>query len=149
MITITALGPPIGQPRQRHGIVAGHVRNWTPTKHPVNAYKATIREAAASAGVTLLDGPVALLIVFVFPRPKNMVWKRKPMPSVWHVKTPDLDNCCKATMDALSGIAWRDDAQVADIRARKRIAAGDESPRTVVSIHHLLETDHDDSDDDR
>ena len=48
---------------------------------------------------------------------------------------PDLDNCCKLLMDALNGIAWRDDSQVVRLTARKRYAP---VPRTVVNIAEAL-----------
>jgi Holliday junction resolvase RusA-like endonuclease len=34
-------------------------------------------------------------------------------------KKPDIDNLTKAILDALNGIAWNDDAQVAQITAKK------------------------------
>lgn len=48
---------------------------------------------------------------------------------------PDLDNCCKLLMDALNGIAWRDDSQVVRLTARKRYAV---TAQTVVNIAEAL-----------
>ena len=68
------------------------------------------------------------------PRPKNKVWKRKPMPRYWHTKRPDLDNLVKAVLDALNGLAWRDDAQIHTLNISKVVAAGDEQPHVQVRI---------------
>lgn len=45
-------------------------------------------------------------------------------------KKPDLDNIAKVVLDALNGIAYRDDAQVVEILVRKLYG---ENPR--VSVH--------------
>jgi hypothetical protein len=49
------------------------------------------------------DGPLTVRITFIMPRPKNKVWKQKPMPRYCHIKKPDLDNLVKAVLDALNG----------------------------------------------
>jgi Holliday junction resolvase RusA-like endonuclease len=40
-------------------------------------------------------------------------------------------------MDALKGIAWRDDAQVAELTVRKFIASGYEQPHTQIRIEQI------------
>jgi Holliday junction resolvase RusA-like endonuclease len=84
-----------------------------------------------------LDGAIAITVQAVFARVKSQVWKKKPMPRVWHTKTPDADNIMKSVCDALKGIAWRDDSQVCVMWIEKIIAAGSEQPHTVVSIELL------------
>lgn len=49
----------------------------------------------------------------------------------------DIDNLVKQVLDAANGVAWKDDAQVTSIVARKRFDG--ERPRTVISIRD----DHD------
>lgn len=55
------------------------------------------------------SGPVAISIVYELrPKPKHG----------W----PDVDNLTKNLFDAFNGILWRDDTQVVDLRARKRVS---------------------------
>jgi crossover junction endodeoxyribonuclease RusA len=134
MPRFTIPGIPVAQPRQRHRIVGTYVQNYTPTKHPVNAFKAAAQLAASQVFDEPLGGPVMLKVVFVMPRPKNLIWKSRPMPRLPKVTKPDCENILKALMDALTGIAWRDDVQVWTAWVTKWIAAGDEAPHTEVEI---------------
>jgi Holliday junction resolvase RusA-like endonuclease len=110
-------------------------RNYTPTTHPVNAFKALAKLAYAKrASGGPAEGPLALSITFIMPRPKNKVWKQKPMPRYCHTKKPDLDNLVKAVLDALNGLASRDDAQIHTLHISKVVAAGDEQPHVQVRI---------------
>lgn len=137
MIQLLVPGEPIAQPRQRHGLVRGQIRNWTPAKHPVNVFKAALRLCwQQSAGVGI-EGPVRLTIEAVFSRPKSLVWKKRPMPRVPHTKKPDAENVAKAVLDALNGLAYQDDSQVCELRVCKWIAAGGEAPYTRVVIEAL------------
>ena len=72
---------PIAQPRQRHRVIGEFVQNDTPKTHPVNAYKASLQHAAREVWPgPSLEGPLAVWCLFVMPRTKNQIWKRKPMP---------------------------------------------------------------------
>lgn len=131
---------PIAQPRQRHRIVAAGGRtfaqNYTPTKHPVQDFKATVRMALRKVydGAPPLEGPIFLRLLFLMPRPGRLIWKSRPMPRVPHIGRPDLDNLEKSVVDALTGQAWRDDSQVCEVSMRKDYAAGDEQPAVYVEI---------------
>lgn len=59
------------------------------------------------------------------------------MERVPHEKKPDLDNLAKSVLDALNGIVWRDDAQVASLSMSKQIAAGDECPGVLIRVGRL------------
>lgn len=140
-IQFTVPAIPVAQPRQRHAMIAGHVRNYTPTAHPVNAFKAAVQMAAAGAyhGAPLA-GPLRVDLVFVFPRPKAKVWKTRAMPREPHTGKPDVDNLFKSLADALSRSGfWRDDAQVCSTAIEKWVAAGDEQPHVRVSVTELEE----------
>jgi len=62
----------------------------------------------------LLDGPLSLTARFFLPRPKSLP-KRIEHPA----KKPDLSKLVRAIEDALTGIIWRDDAQVVHENASK------------------------------
>jgi len=143
-IKITVPSLPVAQPRQRHRIAGArnrpYVQNYVATKHPVNAFKAAVQMAFSLAvnghdqSEIPTNAPVTLRIVFWMPRPKNRVWKTKPMPAEPHAKKPDIDNLCKSVMDALHGLAWRDDSQVCEVTASKLICGGDDSPHVYCEI---------------
>ncbi len=135
---------PKAQPRQRHRVAMIHGRpmamNYTPTKDPVNAFKAAVQLAASQAyRGPPLSGPLSVKTVFVFPRPKSKIWKKRPMPREWHVGKPDRDNLMKSFQDALNGLLWVDDSQICDGPPQKFIAAGDEQPHVEVEIIPLSE----------
>lgn len=131
---------PIAQPRQRHRIArdkAGEpfVRNFTPTDSPVNAYKAALQRAASEAYQgPPLEGPLALSVLFVLPRPGRLIWKKRPMPREPHEVKPDVDNLLKSSIDALTGLLWRDDTQIHRLVAVKCYAAGDEAPHVELQV---------------
>jgi len=59
-----------------------------------------------------LEGPVSLELHFYLPRRGKLTAAKKP----------DLDKLARAVLDALSGIVYRDDAQVVALGLRKRIS---------------------------
>ena len=147
VINIIVPAVPVAQPRQRQRMVGegtkAFIQNYTPTKHPVNAFKATVRMifAIAYSGPPL-TGPLRLDVVFVLPRVAAQIWKRKPMPRIWHAKKKnDRDNLDKAVMDALSGLAYEDDGQVAAGETTKVIAAGHEQPHVEITLCQLSDGD--------
>jgi Holliday junction resolvase RusA-like endonuclease len=77
-------------------------------------WKAYVRHEARLVCDAPLEGPLTLVVRFTLVRPPS--WSRRPTkaypwPSVPY-KKPDLDNLIKPVKDALTGIAWGDDAQV-------------------------------------
>lgn len=114
------------------------MKNYTPGKSPVNDYKATVRHAASQAHRGgPLQGPLCVEFTFIMPRPKGMFWKKKPMPREAHATRPDCDNLAKSTLDALKGLVWIDDAQIADLRVRKLIACGEEQPAAHIHVREF------------
>lgn len=73
--------------------------------------------------IGLLTGPVAVDLLFVLPRPKSAPKRTTPPAS----KRPDVDKLARAVLDAVTDVIIRDDAQVVDLRARKRVAELDGS----------------------
>lgn len=131
-------GVPVAQPRQRHRVATVNGRpmamNYTPSRDPVNAFKAAARFAAAEAYQgEPIDVPVSVLVRFVFPRPASVRKKdgteRMPMT----VK-PDVDNLAKALFDALNGQLWVDDKVVYQASLNKFKAAVGEQPHTEVVV---------------
>lgn len=96
--------------RHRHG----QGRTFTPAKT-----KMARREVVQAFREELPDwspweGPVVMDVVCVHQMPKSG-W-----PGQQCNKKPDLDNVVKLVGDALNAVAYRDDAQICEVRARKR-----------------------------
>lgn len=71
---------------------------------------------AAMRGMPPWLGPVLMTVRAVFPIPTSWPeWKRQAAAEglILHTAKPDLDNIIKLIKDALPGIAYKDDAQVA------------------------------------
>lgn len=135
-------GIPVAQPRARatvrHTRFGPRASVYNPKGHPVETFKATTRLVARKAFTgPPLTGPLRVELTLVFPRPKGMVWKRKPMPREWHVVKPDVDNTFKAFTDCLNQLLWVDDSQICSTSIDKAIAAGDESPHVEARIIQL------------
>lgn len=129
---------PVAQPRQRHSVVNGHVRNYIPKTDPVWVFKTALQLAASTVRPeTIISGPIRIILDFIFPRTKSMVWKNKPMVRVAKSTKPDIDNLCKSVFDALNGILFVDDSQICECHASKYIASGNEQPRVIITIEEM------------
>ena len=85
-----------------------------------------------------ITGPVHVEIVFRMPRPKghyrtgrNVLRESAPE---FHEQRPDLDKLARGTLDALSGIVWRDDSQVCYCEAYKSWCNDGEGPGATVTV---------------
>ena len=83
-------------------------------------WKAQVSDAAADAmaGRELEQGPVAITIRFYLPRPKGHYGtganggRVRPSAPTWPAVKPDVDKLSRTVLDAMTGIVYRDDAQV-------------------------------------
>ena len=57
-------------------------------------------------------------LVFSFAYPATRA-ARKKITSIYRTAVPDLDNCIKLVFDALNGIVYKDDSQIAVVCAQK------------------------------
>ena len=129
---------PVAQPRQRHSVVNGHVRNYIPKTDPVWVFKTALQLAASTVRPeTIISGPIRIILDFIFPRTKSMIWKNKPMVRVAKSTKPDIDNLCKSVFDALNGILFVDDSQICECHASKYMASGNEQPRVIITIEEM------------
>ena len=131
---------PVAQPRQRHAMIAGHVRNYTPSKHPVNDFKATVRyvwNRECWRTEWDFEATMKVRIEAVFPRPKSKTKKRGDNPREHKPSKPDWDNIGKSVCDALNGLAYNDDSQIVEATVTKWIAAAGEQPHVSIVIENL------------
>lgn len=99
------------------------------------------RDVAQAAGVAmrdrpLLDGPLELRAVFHVPRPKGHFGKRglRPAAPAWPTVKPDVLKLARACEDALSGVVFRDDAQIVVERLEKRYGEPARCELTITPI---------------
>lgn len=133
MIRFEVPGDPVGKGRPRT-VTLPNGRHMTHTPQATIDFENRVRFAAQSAGATPLEGPVELIVTAIFAMPKSRHRKREPRPAEWKTSVPDCDNVAKAVADALNGIAFSDDSQVAGLRVAKVVAAQGEPAKTVVTV---------------
>lgn len=123
--TIFIPGKPAPQGSKRHvgkGILVESSKE-------VGPWRERIALAMYQARIDPIEGPVAVDISFVMPRPLSTP-KRKTPPAI---KKPDVDKLLRACLDAMSGICFRDDSQVVQLRGTKRLAAVGEAPGACIT----------------
>lgn len=97
----------LGKPRPRVVTIKGHAHAYTPTEY--SEYEAKIAKAYKDQGGSMHFGPVGIEIFVCRKMPKSRPKKLTAEPDIYK---PDCDNIAKAVMDALSGVAYKDDSQV-------------------------------------
>lgn len=131
-------GEPTGKGRPRYANVRGVVRTYTPKK--TRDYERRVQQFFRKAypGYIPLDGPVSVYIYAVFPVPESFSMAKKQRcysGELLPTKKPDADNIAKIVLDALNGLAYRDDAHVTAMSANKRFQnAPDEPPHIRVEL---------------
>lgn len=113
--------------------------NTRPWRQAV-AWEATA--AMRAADMDALLGPLALEVVFYFPRPKShyrtgrLAGVLKDSAPDFHTAKPDADKLLRAIGDALTGLVVRDDSHFAVVRAEKTYG----EPRALILVRELEET---------
>lgn len=141
-LTIVVPGIPVPQ-----GSLRAFSRNgkaWASSDNPrTRPWKAAVTsEAARVVAAAQLTNPaydrrpVAVAITFRFPRPRGHYGKRGLLPSAPAQMTtmPDIDKLVRAVLDALTGIVWRDDAQVVVLDIRKAYQRDGEDLATTIDV---------------
>lgn len=122
-VTFQVIGLPA--PQGSKTVFNGHpVEGGSKTgRENVKAWRQAVAETAHEVwdGRPPINGPVALDVRFILPRPKSA-----PKRNRWHASRPDLDKLLRATKDALktAGV-YTDDGRVASVSMTKTLAAVD------------------------
>lgn len=141
MISFSAIGDPVGQPRPKaraipltangKPVFKNGKRMWTAQVYDpgtADEWKACVIAAARRHKPPQpLEGPLQVDITFHMPRPlshfgtgRNAGLLKANAPT-WHTFAPDADNLLKAVLDALTQLGmWHDDSQVAQTSVVKR-----------------------------
>jgi Holliday junction resolvase RusA-like endonuclease len=127
-------GDPVAKARPRISL-NGHAH--TPAKTRRWETRAAYIARAAWTGPPL-EGPVRVVVEVVHKRPARLCRKRDPDARIINGSArQDLDNVVKAALDAIQGIAFRNDNQVHLITARQWYAARDEEPCVEILVEQV------------
>lgn len=140
-ICFTIPGKPQGKARARTGYnpKAGRVTSHTPGNTVLyeNLIKTRYMEENDKSFV---DGePLTVSILACFEPVKSVSKKQRErmlQRKVYPTKKPDIDNIVKVVLDALNGLAYKDDTQVVKVAATKIY---DGNARVEVRIEELTE----------
>lgn len=131
-VTIWLEGEPVAKARPRM-TRSGHV--YTPDK--TTKAENEIRRAWQEKHGSIIEGPVAVSVVFMLKMPETWSKAKKLMAQYREVlptKKPDVDNLVKTVFDALNGLAYDDDKQIVELSARKVYAC---KPGTVIRVREI------------
>lgn len=127
MVTFHVPGKPQGKARAKTFHTNGITRTVTPDRTVLYENLIKDRYLQEANGFYLESGtPVTLRIVARFLPPKSKSKKiQKSMldGEVLPLKKPDMDNIVKVVADALNGVAYHDDTQIALVVAKKAYSA--------------------------
>jgi Holliday junction resolvase RusA-like endonuclease len=108
-------------------------RRFTPAKQANYMSVVKLFAAQAMAGRKPFDGAIRVVIEAEYLPPAS--WSKKKQDAAeWKTSKPDADNLYKLVADSLNGVAFVDDAQVADVRISKTYAS---VSRLVVIVEPL------------
>jgi crossover junction endodeoxyribonuclease RusA len=151
-IEFTVAGQPVPQGSSRAFRAGDHARLVSTTPR-LSAWRADIAAEARAAMArrqVIAQGPIAIRLEFrPRPRPESHflpansrrpVRILRPDAPVWNDGTPDADKLARAALDALSGVVWRDDRQVASLTALTLWPDDGETTGVDVRIHQLEAT---------
>ena len=154
VLAFDVLGEPVPQGskvRSGPGLRDANAKSLTPWRFQVGAAaEAAIAELSTAEGYTptelpLLLGPVLVRLVFTVRRPKGHFGtgrnarRLKPTAPWYAASRPDLDKLARAVLDALTGIAWRDDGQVSVLIASKVYGPRPALHVAITSLPHAEE----------
>lgn len=108
MISFNCDGTPVPQGSMK--VINGHILHSQGSA--LAMWRSTVALSARFAGAKPVEGAIGIEILFRVRRPKTV---KRDYPTV----APDLDKYIRGVLDALTGIAYQDDAQVIDIKAEK------------------------------
>lgn len=138
-ISFTANIEPHGKQRARTVLRGGYIHSYTPRE--TAEFERAIAWACKSAckGAQMPENaPLMVDMVFYMPIPQSAgkrLRERLASERVYHMKhSGDVDNMVKSVLDGLNSVAYKDDAQVAAIRAEKVYS---EEPRVEVTIRTI------------
>ncbi len=112
----------------RSFVPKGHKRAIVVLSDEAKLYKRQVSEIAMVSGMgECLEGRVLVEVKLYPALPQDAARRMRKIGEGWDdtVRSIDLDNALKVTIDALNGIAYRDDKQVWKLTAQRMEPIGD------------------------
>lgn len=123
-------------------------RRYQITLAAVSGFLPDLRSCMAQQDAYVLHGPVRMSAVFRFQRPSNHYRRDgtlKPLNAalssatskeapLYHCVKPDASKLQRSSEDAMSGLAYEDDARICDMVIKKRWCVGDERPGALITL---------------
>ena len=107
----------------------------------VKPWRKAVGKEAMKETETPIEGACHVGLIFKFNRPKSHYrlngQLKQTSPKYLIVKKNDLDKLVRSTLDALTGIAFKDDCQVTNVSASKRYRNEDEEVGADIYIEEL------------
>lgn len=130
-------GEPVAKARARvfFNKRANRVMSMTPTK--TATYEQFIKLVAADHFPAPIPGPLVMTVRVYRSIPKSLSRKLIEQAEAGIIRPttrPDSDNYLKGCLDALNGIAFRDDSQVVSVHVHKFYSG---VPRTEIEVEEL------------
>lgn len=138
MLQFDIPGEPKGKARPRFARMGGHVRTFTPKE--TESYENLVKLCARmhmNGAAPCDDGALRMQVKAYFSIPKSFSNKKHQAAiqgALLPTKKPDADNILKIIADALNGIVYRDDAQIAAANVEKHYST---TPRVEVCLWKL------------
>ena len=120
----------------RHYVGGNVVQSFNPPE--TRSAEGVVRWYAAQATrgqVPVMTGPVRVSIYAWHIPPKSWSAKKRHQ-TIYVTGKPDVDNQQKLIFDALNGVVWRDDAQIADVHFVRKYTET-EQERVEILIEEL------------
>lgn len=129
---------PAGKKRPKFTTIGGYARTYTPadTQHHEDFVRVCYQIGTHGFKFPPKT-PLNVLITCYYPIPKSTSKKKAAQMEAGEiipVVKPDLDNVAKLILDALNGLAWHDDNQIARLEISKVYG---EDPHTDVHIETI------------
>lgn len=131
MCRIIIHGEPQGKARPRWG------NGQMYTSKKTQDYEQQVCNAWMAAGHPMFEGAVRVTITAYCGIPKSATKKKREGMERWEIlptKRPDVDNIAKIILDGLNGVAYKDDAQVVDLRVKKLYGT---TPLVLVDVEEM------------
>lgn len=128
---------PLGKARPRVTAHGPFAHAYTPKKTKDYELKIKNEYLQKYGYKNILEGPIEANIKAYFSTPKSVSKRIKNEMLnnfIGHTTKPDTDNVCKAILDALNGVAYKDDSQIIRMKSEKLYS---EIPRIEIELKEL------------
>lgn len=143
-LSFTVPGQPVPWARAARDKRSGRTFTKRPQiAHKLEAQRQAVKAMKAEGLERIPPGvPVHMLAAFHYALPESITGaeaERRLSGSAYHTQTPDCDNLLKLIKDALNGIVYHDDCQVASVSVSKywTITGTSESRIVITSPYNL------------